>query len=145
MLKKGKYNMEEYMNRRDIRETVFIMVFESLFRDDTAQEIITIAKEDEMKVNEDVEKIFIGVMENREEIDKIIADHSEKRQISRLPKVNIAILRLALYEILYCSKIPMSVAINEAVLLSKKYSHENDVIFVNGVLGTYSREHGEKV
>ncbi len=68
------------------------------------------------------------------------ASFSKKRSIDRIPKINLAALRLAVYEILYGSdKAPMKVAINEAVGLVKKYAQDADVSFVNGVLGAYSR------
>ncbi len=128
------------MTRREMRESAFKMVFESLFRDDTTDEIIELANEvDEIIINDDVITMFKGTVENADELDIIISKFSEKRQIDRIPKVNIAILRLALYEILYDERVPINVAINEAVLISKKYSQEADVAFVNGVLGAYSR------
>lgn len=128
------------MTRRETRESAFKMVFESLFRDDTIEEIIELADEvDEITVNDDVIAMFKGTVDHGSELDNIITQYSEKRSLDRIPKVNIAILRLALYEILYDEKVPMNVAINEAVLISKKYSQEADVAFVNGVLGSYSR------
>ena len=128
------------MTRRETRESAFKMVFESLFRDDTVEEIIELADEvDEITVNDDVIAMFKGTVDHGSELDNIITQYSEKRSLDRIPKVNIAILRLALYEILYDEKVPMNVAINEAVLISKKYSQEADVAFVNGVLGSYSR------
>ena len=128
------------MTRRETRESAFKMVFESLFRDDTVEEIIELADEvDEITINDDVIAMFKGTVDHGSELDNIITQYSEKRSLDRIPKVNIAILRLALYEILYDEKVPMNVAINEAVLISKKYSQEADVAFVNGVLGSYSR------
>ena len=128
------------MTRRETRESAFKMVFESLFRDDTVEEIIELADEvDEIIINDDVISMFKGTVEHASELDNIITKFSEKRQYERIPKVNIAVLRLALYEILYEEKVPLNVAINEAVLISKKYSQEADVSFVNGVLGSYSR------
>lgn len=133
------------MKRREIRESAFKLVFESLFRDDTPDEIIALADDvDEIVVNEDVINLFKGTKEKTDELNNIIEKYSEKRQFERIPKVNIAVLQIALYEILYNEKVPLNVAINEAVLISKKYSQEADVNFVNGVLGAYSRAEGEK-
>ncbi len=132
------------MSRREMRESAFKLVFESLFRNESADEIIELAEGiDEIIINEDVTMMFKGTIEHSKELDEIIAKFSEKRQFERIPKVNIAVLRLALYEILYEEKVPMNVAINEAVLISKKYSHESDVAFVNGILGAYSRSKEE--
>ncbi|HNX64662.1 MAG TPA: transcription antitermination factor NusB [Oscillospiraceae bacterium] len=133
------------MKRREIRESAFKLTFESLFRDDSADEIIALAEDvEEITVNDDVIKLFKGTLEKSEELNMIIEKYSEKRALDRIPKVNIAVLKLALYEILYDEKVPLNVAINEAVLISKKYSQEADVNFVNGVLGAYSRAEGEK-
>ncbi len=133
------------MKRREIRESAFKLTFESLFRDDSADEIIALAEDvEEITVTDDVIKLFKGTIEKSDELNKIIEKYSEKRALDRIPKVNIAVLKLALYEILYDEKVPLNVAINEAVLISKKYSQEADVNFVNGVLGAYSRAEGEK-
>lgn len=69
----------------------------------------------------------------------MIAQYSEKRAVSRISRVNLALLRLALYEIKYASRVPVSVAINEAVELCKKYADKSDCVFINGVLGAYAR------
>lgn len=128
------------MTRSESRESAFVMIFESLFRDDSPEEIITLADEvDEINVSPDAIKMFEGTLSHTEELDSIISKYSEKRQIDRIAKVNIAVLRLALYEILYDDKVPMNAAISEAVLISKEFSQPEDVAFVNGILGAYSR------
>lgn len=128
------------MKRREIRESAFKLVFESLFRDDTVDEILESAENvDEIILNDDVVKLFKGTVSKSDELKPIIEKYSEKRQLERIPKVNIAVLLIALYEILFDEKVPTNVAINEAVLISKKYSQKEDVNFVNGVLGAYSR------
>lgn len=128
------------MTRSESRESAFIMIFESLFRNDSPEEIIALADEvDEFRVSPDAVKMFKGTLSHAEELDFIISKYSEKRQIERIAKVNVAILRLALYEILYDDKVPMNAAISEAVLISKKFSQPEDVAFVNGILGAYSR------
>lgn len=126
--------------RREIRESAFILIFEKLFRDDTIDEIIELAENiDGITINSDVIKTFSNTYEKSDELDVIINRFSEKRSISRIPKVNLAILRLALYEIIFDDRVPENVAINEAVLLAKKFAQEADVAFINGVLGAYSR------
>lgn len=131
------------MTRSEMRESVFKLVFEELLRDDGAEDIIAAAREiDDFPLNERVEKTFAGVVEHGEELDAIISKYSTKRQFGRIPKVNVALLRLALYEIIY-EKLEMNIAISEAVLLATKYTYESDVSFVNGVLGAYSRSGDE--
>jgi N utilization substance protein B len=80
------------------------------------------------------------VVNNAEKLDELIIKFSPKRNINRISKINLAILKIAFYEILFDELTPTNVAINEAVQLAKTYSQSEDVAFVNGLLGTYSRE-----
>lgn len=82
--------------------------------------------------------------EKCEEIDEIISKNSKSWKLERIAKVDLAILRLALFEILYMDEIPQKVTINEAVELAKKYSAEKSYQFVNGLLGGYLRGGREK-
>lgn len=135
------------MKRSEVREAVFFLTFEKLFSDNTADSIIDDAYEaDNFEMNEDVENLFKNVDEKIEIIDGIISKYSENRQFSRIPKVSVAVLRIALYEMLYDDKVPDNVAISEAVILTKKFAYEPDVQFVNGLLGAFfrSREESEK-
>lgn len=129
------------VTRHDIRESEFMIVFEKMFREESVSELLDIALDNEaITVNEEVKETVEGVFANLEQIDGIISSFSEKRNLSRMPKINLAILRLAIYEILYKSDIaPIKVVINEAVGLAGKYALDPDVSFVNGVLGAYSR------
>lgn len=129
------------MKRSEIREAAFLLTFEKLFTDDTVDDIIDAAYEvDEFEMDEECERLFAAVDEKSAEIDKIIAANSEKRQFSRIPKVSVAVLRIAIYELLYNDKVPNNVAISEAVLLAKKYTYTPDVKFINGVLGVIAKE-----
>lgn len=126
--------------RHDIRESAFLLIFEKLFRDDSLEEIFELADSvDEIIINDDVKDVVIGVFSKSEELDTVISKFSDKRAIDRIAKINLAILRLALYEIMYAERVPMNAAISEAVLLAKQYALEPDVAFVNGVLGSYAR------
>lgn len=75
-----------------------------------------------------------------EEIDEIICKYLKGWKIQRLPKVNLAVLRLAFYEIIYEDSVPNGVVVNEAVELAKKYSGDEDYSFINGVLRSYLRD-----
>lgn len=77
--------------------------------------------------------------EKQAEIDPVIEKYSVGWKIARMSKVAVAVLRLAVYEILY-TETPVGVAINEAVELSKKYASKEDCAFVNGVLGSVAKE-----
>lgn len=80
-----------------------------------------------------------AVIQNCDNIDERIRRYSIDWDISRLGRVERAILRLAIGEILYADDVPVSVAINEAVKLSKKFGSEQAARFINGVLGEFSR------
>lgn len=129
------------VTRHDIRESEFMIIFEKMFRDESVSELLEIALDNEaITVNDEVKETVEGVFANLEQIDTIISSFSEKRNLARMPKINLSILRLAVYEILYKSDIaPIKVVINEAVGLAKKYALDPDISFVNGVLGAYSR------
>ena len=127
-------------SRRENRESAFILIFEKMFRSDTVDEIVELADNiDDLRINSDVINIFSETVDKAVELDNIITKFSEKRSVDRIPKVNLAILRLALYEAIYDNRVPQNVAINEAVLLAKKFAQEPDAAFINGVLGAYSR------
>ena len=81
-----------------------------------------------------------GAEEKLAEIDARIDEFSHKWSRNRISRVALAVLRLAVYEMLYEEDIPVSVAINEAVELAKKYGGDEDSSFVNGVLGGISRD-----
>ena len=86
------------------------------------------------------EALVLGVEAHRSEIDNRLVSTSENWALDRMPVVDRAILRLAVYEMLYVDDVPVSVAINEAVELAKAYGGEDDSSrFVNGILGNIAR------
>lgn len=129
------------MKRNEAREQAFVLLFGECFNEEaTAAEIVENAAETgEYEDDEFTLRILNGVMENKEAIDKIIGEHLNKWKLSRIPKTNLAILRIAVFEMMYCEDIPDSVSINEAVELAKKYSDSSDYSFVNGILGNIER------
>ncbi|MBQ1518478.1 MAG: transcription antitermination factor NusB [Ruminococcus sp.] len=133
------------MSRREIRDSAFKLVFEQLLRDDDISELYDIAEEiDEIIVNDEVKKIVEGTLAHAEELDSIIAGYSKSRSLSRISKLNIAILRIALFESLYDDNTPMNAAISEAINLTNTYSYKEDSKFINGVLGAFSRDQKQK-
>lgn len=128
------------VKRRDVRESALILTFERLFRDDSLADIFEAAEEtDAVIVNDEVKALVTGIVDKSDELDSIISKYSNKRAVERIPKINLAVLRLAIYEANYDEKVPINVAISEAVSLAGKYALDADVSFVNGVLGSYSR------
>lgn len=75
-----------------------------------------------------------GICEHREELDKLIAGCSDNWSLGRMSRVDINILRLAVFEFLYCEDIPPKVTLNEAVDLGKTFGSENSGSFINGIL-----------
>ncbi len=133
------------MTRREIRDSAFKLVFEQLLRDDDIQELYEIAEEiDEITVNDEVKKIVEGALSHAEELDGIISGYSKSRSISRISKLNLAILRIALYESIYDDNTPMNAAISEAIKLSMTYTYQEDTSFINGVLGAFSRDRSKE-
>ena len=118
--------------RSEEREQAFCLLFQSLFNTDENFEIY---EENIESVGDYARSIALGVEEKKDNLDGLIEKYSKGWKVKRLPKVNLAILRLATYEILFVDDVPESVAINEAVELAKKYSGESDYSFINGVLG----------
>ena len=109
--------------RSEEREQAFCLLFQSLFNTDENFEIY---EENIESVGDYARSIALGVEEKKDNLDGLIEKYSKGWKVKRLPKVNLAILRLAAYEILFVDDVPESVAINEAVELAKKYSGESD-------------------
>lgn len=133
------------MTRRETRECAFIILFEKAFRNDDINELYEIAREIGLKVNDGVKQIVSGVLEHDDEICEIISGYSAKRSIQRIPKICLTILKIAIYESLYDDMTPVNAAISEAVILTKTYSYEDDIKFVNGLLSSFAKNiPGEK-
>lgn len=79
--------------------------------------------------------IIDGIDEHRAEIDEIIGEASKGWTVDRMPKVDISILRVAVYELVFDKKAPQKVVINEAVRIATKYGGDDSPRFINGVLG----------
>lgn len=131
------------LTRKQAREQAFILIFEKCFKEETVDEILELAVElRDFETDDYTINTFKGVYENVDLLDSKISDNTKKWDINRISRVSLAILRLALYEILFVDDIPNSVSANEAVELAKKYSTENDAAFVNGIIGSIIRNEG---
>ncbi len=127
------------MTRREIRELIFKMVFRVEFHDETEipeqlrlfmDTLESAGEEDRAYIEHKVQDILTHL----EEIDVIIDSSAQNWKTSRMAKVELTLIRLAVYEIRFEEDIPTGVAINEAVELAKAYGEENSASFVNGVL-----------
>lgn len=133
------------MNRSKSREQAFILVFERSFSHDTIESIVDAAETSEnVHIEEFAEKLAQGAEDHEAELDGVIGKYIRGWTMSRLSRVSLAILRIAIYELKYEADIPVSVSINEAVNLAKKYGGSEDAPFVNGVLGSAAKEAGSK-
>lgn len=133
------------MARLKAREAAMQLVFEQLFGGDEPAETLvdlieyTPDEEDEKEAAYDIDGVVAGVKEHAEQIDQEIAACLRGWTLARLSRVDLAIMRLAVFEMQYTG-LPAAVAINEAVELTRKYSGEESCPFVNGVLGSISRK-----
>ncbi len=85
-------------------------------------------------------ELVIGVLNNLESIDKLIAEYALDWNLKRLGNVERNLLRMAFYELLYLKDIPVGVTINEAVEIAKTFANDDSGRFVNGILGRFVRE-----
>ncbi len=129
------------MTRSEAREQAFIVLFEKIFdNESTIGQIVENATEAELiKINTFAEALLKSVDENAESIDNMIAEFSKGWSLERLPKVSLAILRLAIGEMKFVEEVPTGVSVNEAVELTKKYGTADDAAYVNGVLGAVAK------
>ena len=86
-----------------------------------------------------IRRLVSGIAEHAVELDGYIEKYAVGWSFSRIPLVSVAVMRVAMYEILYMQDIPDSVAINEAVEIAKKYETPETVKFINGILGSFIR------
>jgi len=125
------------MTRKMAREEAFILIFEKIFSKDSVAEILeTAAEARDLNPDDYIKTVFAGVYDNLDELDGIISENAVGWKIERISKTALAILRLAIFEMKYMEDIPVSVSINEAVEVAKKYATPEDASFINGILST---------
>ena len=130
---------EKNMTRREIREQVFKMLFRvEFYNQEEMSEQIALCEDDACSWKEK-DKTYIfekveKISEKLEEIGAKINEVSEGWKTGRMGKVDLTLIRMAVYEMLYEEDVPAKVAINEAVELAKQYGTDNSPSFVNGVL-----------
>ena len=124
------------MNRKTARENAFILLFElSCKNDETAEEIFDKATNvRELECDSYVKQVFFGVNENIKIINECIDKCIVGWKSTRLSIVSQAILRLAVYELMFIEDIPAKVSINEGIELSKKYDDDKAFMLINGAL-----------
>ena len=128
------------MKRSEMREQAFLLTFEGLFSSgEDIDEVIELYSENVEAVSKYAKDIFTGVKANKDEFNEIINKYSKSWKVTRLPKVTVAILYVALYEMKNVEDVADSIVINEAVELAKKYASSADASYINGILGAVAR------
>ena len=92
------------------------------------------------EADEFLKRLVLGVLKHREELDRLIERYSENWRLDRIDVIDRNILRMALFELLYCEDIPPKVTINEAIDLGKRYGSEDSGSFINGILDRIQNE-----
>lgn len=131
------------MGRHEQREQLFSLLFRVEFNapEDMPEQVTLFFQNDEVSFSEkDREEItakYGKILEKKPEIDRLLDERTEGWDIARMGKVELTVLRLAVYEMLFDEDIPTNVAINEAVEIAKKFGQENSGSFVNAVLAKF--------
>ena len=112
------------MVRKELREHIFKMLFQIEFKKDKKY----------------IQNKYEAVVSRVPEIDRILNENAKGWKTSRMNKVDLTILRLAVYELKWDDEIPVGVAINEAVELAKRFGGDDSPAFVNGVLGRVAEQ-----
>lgn len=136
------------MNRSAMREAAFQFIYGAEIQKELKLEDVCVFIENNQLQGEEVKKyienIVIGIKKyNDEIITKISANLKSDWQIERISKINLALLKLAIYEIKY-DKLPYKAIINEVVELAKKYGEDTSKQFINGVLASIVKENNSK-
>ncbi len=137
------------MNRHELRDRVFKLLFRIEFNseEDMQEQVQLFCTDDEYGTVEEKDINYVtakyeAVLERIEEIDKIINDNTEGWDTKRMGKVDVTVLRLAVYELCFDDDIPAGTAINEAVELAKTYGQDNSGAFVNAILTKVKKAQG---
>lgn len=132
------------MSRRELREQIFKLLFRVEFNEKEEldeQEAFFFSDEENHADEEESAEIgtkFERIVERLEEIDADLNQKAQGWSTDRMGKVDLTILRLAVYEIRYDDEVPTGVAINEAVELAKKFGQDSSPAFINGVLAKFA-------
>ncbi len=132
------------MSRRELRELIFKLLFRVEFnqKEELAQQEVFFFEDEENQAEEEysdqVKGKFRRIVERLDEIDAMLNEKAKGWSTNRMGKVDLTILRLAVFEIKYDGEIPTGVAINEAVELAKKFGQDSSPAFINGVLAKFT-------
>jgi N utilization substance protein B len=135
---------KEKLTRREMREAAFILLYQAELRAAGNPELAEITMDCVetfgLALNSASVRLAEGVLDNRDKLDEIIGRYSQTRKTGRIPKINLTIMRMGLYEMDFMPEIPDKVAMNEAIELSKDYAYEPDSKLISGLLGAYYKD-----
>lgn len=132
------------MNRKRSRETALELIFQMMINkessEDTIENFIENTDYDISELDLDYIKLILkGIDSNKEKLDMEIEKYMVNWKLQRISKIDHAILRIGCYEILLLKDVPYKVAINEALELTRKYSDEKSISFINGILDNINK------
>lgn len=127
--------------RHTARKLALASLFCWMFTEPSSEECLLISKEiletKKVELDEDLTNTIVeGVKKSIDEIDNIIRECAPEWSLDKIAKVDLIILRIAIFEVVYGSKVPLKVAIDEAIELAKEFGNDTSPKFINGVMGT---------
>lgn len=134
------------MGRKVARESAMKLLYQMELNGDFSQDAVEVFFENndsKLDENEYINEVIKGIKDNMEEIDSFIEKYSQGWKIKRIANIDLSILRIAVFEMMFKDDIPHQVSINEAVDVAKKYSTEESSKYINGLLGTFLKEWSE--
>ena len=132
------------MSRREIREQIFKILFRIEFNqiEDMPEQLRLFFEQEEAMEEKDQKEIrekYEKIADKLETIDGMLTEKADKWSVNRMGKVELTLLRIAVYEMEFDDNVPVSVAINEAVELAKKFGQDESPAFINGVLAKFTK------
>ena len=129
------------MTRNEAREIMMQILYEMEAAEEMNQEAVKKLTSERLSGNhvQRGQELLGEIIRRIDEIDGLINSCSTRWKTTRMPKVDLAIMRLACGELRYCEDIPEAVTVNEAINMAKKYSTENSARFIHGVLGAITK------
>lgn len=133
------------MGRKIAREAAMKLLYQLELQKDDKEEQISYVMDNEELTKKDkvyINSVVNGVLNNFKELDYLISNSSKGWKIDRIPRIDLAIMRISLFEIMHRNDIPVNISINEAVELAKKFSSDEAPSFINGVIGEICKKNG---
>ncbi len=131
------------MSRREAREAAFAFLYQIDFRKEPVSDLKKFYLEKYPLDDEDLpyfNMLVDGVCEKADELDAVYSKYLKDWKQSRLPKIDVVLFRIAVYEMLHMEDVPVNVSINEAVVLAKRYSTEDSKGYINAILGNIGKD-----